>query len=220
VNSISYDPSYPLLDPRRPLNLSDEQLAGVVALDLGSGSAPEAGYLGVDCRDFPGVLQFNLAAGDPWPFADGQMERLKSSHFIEHLPATQVVVSEHWKPGAAERSPGPTGYVKLCKLQDALCHFMDEAWRVTRLGGRFELRWPALVDRKEGYWCIGPFIDPTHRRFIPFETLPAYFSKAGRDANRIQSYDIACNWLPLSHHQRECAPGLVEEIAVLERGPA
>lgn len=209
---------------------SAERLLAVRYLDLGCGSRPYlrelpdgdvVAYVGLDVRPPAGGIRFNVASGDPWPFADGQLQELYSSHLVEHLPATEIIVSDHWKLVGNERAPGPTGYQRLRATQDALFWFMEEAWRVTKLGGRFELRWPALVDRRpgHGYWSLGPFVDPTHRRFIPLETFQIYFSTQGRAQNALEHYGLHCNWLPVEYGQGELGVGLIEERLILQRGP-
>lgn len=208
-----------------------DQLAAARRLDLGSGPRAyrpadiELGddlYLGIDQRVFPGIVQFDLASGDAWPFADEQMEALFSSHLIEHLPAGEVRAHEFWDDVLGRRSSVPGRWQRSRGNQDALFWFMDEAWRITKPGGRFELHWPALVDRRpnHGYWCLGPFMDPTHRRFIPFETISLYCSAEGRAHHGVSNYDVRCNWIVREYGQGELAPGLIEERVVLERGPA
>lgn len=99
----------------------------------------------------------------PWPWPDNSIEELSSSHFIEHIPT-------HWSQQG----------------KDLLCWFFDEAWRVIKPGGVFLLQWPALQS-------VRAFQDPTHRRYIPLETLN-YLNAEWRQAVGISHYNIACNW--------------------------
>jgi hypothetical protein len=137
-------------------------------LDLGSGPRPAEGYEGVDI--VPGVTthSFDLANGTPWPFADDSVGELRSCHFIEHVPMTYV----------GQRN------------QDALLWFFDEAYRIAVDGATFTLQWPALQS-------VRAFQDPTHRRFIPAETL-AYLSRENRRAMGLEHYRVSCNWVTLA----------------------
>lgn len=71
----------------------------LIKLDLGCGTRKRGdGYLGVDCRDFPGVdLVADLTK--PWPWSDASVEAAHCSHFVEHLvPAERIhFVNELWR---------------------------------------------------------------------------------------------------------------------------
>jgi len=135
-------------------------------LDLGAGRTPRDGFEAVDI--LPGSAWLvNLASGSRWPWDDESVDELYSSHFIEHIPA-ELVVTRH-------------GY------QDALLWFFDEAFRVCKAGALFTLRWPA-------YDHVWAFQDPTHRRFIPPQTLH-YLCRVGREELRVQGYNVRCNWV-------------------------
>lgn len=76
-----------------------------VRLDLGCGSKPREGYVGVDRLPFDGKVQHVLDLGrERWPWADSSVDEIWSSHFLEHLTA-------------GER-----------------CHAMNETWRVLKPG--------------------------------------------------------------------------------------
>lgn len=216
-------------------------------LDLGSGPNPAAGHVGVDrpegddppltttlaalpCQpriDARGIVRFDLACGLPWPFEDESIEGLHSSHLIEHLPCADVLAYDRWPDAPVDAAPPdalPDGhrYLRRVGPRDALLRFMDEAWRVTKPGGQFLLRWPALVDQDTGEIQIAPFQDPTHRRFIPLEQVP-YWSVEGRKALGVEQYPASCDWRPVSFSQRKHgAPpkyALIENEVILERGP-
>ncbi|HEY3493845.1 MAG TPA: class I SAM-dependent methyltransferase [Polyangiaceae bacterium] len=151
------------------------------ALDLGSGPCPAPGYVGVDlCAEDPkrAVIEFDLFSGARWPFADESVERLRCCHVIEHIPHERV---------------GP-------RRQDSFFWFFDEAYRISKPGCRFELRWPHP-------WHDFADQDPTHCRRIPAATLD-YLSRAGRRALRVEQYPVSCNWV--------VEPGSVEELASAE----
>ena len=195
-------------------------------LDLGCGEKPVEGHVGVDLPlpgatspgaaresfqayvDPSGIVRFDLASGIPWPFETGSFEGLHSSHLIEHLPAEFVDVYR-WE----QRDLG--NYLAHLGTRDALCWFLQEAWRVTAVGGEFLLRWPALVDERTGRFCVEAFIDPTHRRFIPLRQLQNW-SRSGRNALPAHHLGIDCNWTVRRTVQRERG-GAIENEALLLR---
>jgi hypothetical protein len=67
-----------------------------------------------------------------------------------------------------------------------LVAFFDECWRILKPGGKLTLIWPALQS-------VRAFQDPTHRRFIPLETLN-YLSDEWRRANGLGHYLGACDF--------------------------
>lgn len=168
-------------------------------LDLGSGPAPAEGFEGVD--RVPGTHHtFDLTSGLVWPWADGSIEALRCSHFIEHIQATDLFVTEWvcvhgWDRRLADQHGTP-----LCdrcepvepgdppgRWVDALIFFFDEAHRVIEPGGAFEVIWPALQHESA-------FQDPTHRRFIPPKLL-AYLNRDFRAANRLAFLGARCHWV-------------------------
>lgn len=153
-------------------------------LDLGSGSRPREGYVGVDIAALENVVAFDLTSGNKWPWKDGEIEELSSSHFIEHIAADYVEVM---RSGTPYRKHDEMNIMVERVLQDRLFFFFDEAFRVIKPGGLFHVTWPSLKSSDA-------FRDPTHRRFIPLE-FTHYLSKAGRDAMGLQHYVVSCNWL-------------------------
>lgn len=141
-------------------------------LDLGSGPRPAEGFKGVDI--VPGVTDycFALDDGKRWPFPDNSVEKLRANHFIEHIQACDV-----WVPVSESEN----------RRQDALLWFFSEAYRIAKPGATFELQWPALQS-------IRAFQDPTHRRFIPSNTL-VYLDKDGRKAMGLEHYNVQCDWV-------------------------
>lgn len=200
-------------------------------LDLGCGQAPLAGFVGVDLPDDPlaplgekpfqayvdgeGIVRFDLCNGIPWPFEDDSVEELFCSHVIEHLPPGRIRVSR-WQTIDGSRRLVPSG------TQDALFWFLDEAWRVTRPGGKFLLRWPSLEDARTGAIQLLPFHDPTHYRFIPIAQL-GYWSRKGRKIHRVEQYRARCDWGLVRATQRELVAGegktLLETEVELRKEP-
>jgi hypothetical protein len=142
-------------------------------LDLGSGQHPREGFEGVDLYAREATHKVDLFRF-PWPFASDSVEELHCSHFIEHVPLLYAA------PGA-----DPTPLPANSESRDLLVLFFDECWRILRPDGRMQVIWPALQS-------VRSFQDPTHRRFIPGETL-SYFSKAWREANGLGHYLGSCD---------------------------
>lgn len=152
-------------------------MSAPIRLDLGSGPRPREGFQGVDVAKLEGIVTFDLIRGDRWPWKDGEVDELSSSHFIEHIPADNLSIM---------RSRSGTALVERVQ-QDRLLWFFDEAFRVIKPGGLFHLVWPALKSSDA-------FRDPTHRRFLPLE-FTHYLSAAGRASMGLEHYETRCNWV-------------------------
>lgn len=80
-------------------------------LDLGSGPHPRKGFRGVDLHCGPERVDLSVF---PWPWADGSVDEVWSSHFVEHLTSLQWI------------------------------GFVDELHRILKPGGRAVIVHPAL----------------------------------------------------------------------------
>lgn len=156
----------------------------MIKLDLGAGRHPKEGFIPVDRADLelPDQVVWDLVDGKPWPWETSTVDELHSSHFIEHIPANEIVryCWAEWK------GPGQVSWEPDGKPIDALFFFFDEAWRIAKPNATFELIWPALKS-------TNAFRDPTHRRFLPLEFLH-YMSKRGREVMRVEHYGAVCDW--------------------------
>jgi len=76
-------------------------------LNLGSGKSEHEGFVGVDIRDFGQAIKADLRK--VWPWKDGSVSEAYSSHFLEHLTASERI------------------------------HFANELYRVLRPGGKCQL---------------------------------------------------------------------------------
>lgn len=63
--------------------------AGPIRLDLGCGPNKRPGFRGVDATAFPGVDVVHDLRTAPWPWTDGSVEEVHTSHFVEHLTAME-----------------------------------------------------------------------------------------------------------------------------------
>ena len=80
-------------------------------LDLGCGTRKRDGFVGVDVRAFPGV-EVVADLRQRWPWPDGGVSEVYSSHFVEHLDSGERI------------------------------HFVNELYRVLVPGGRATLVTP------------------------------------------------------------------------------
>jgi len=144
---------------KKPKLHQDKKL---LRLDLACGLSPADGYEGVDLYGDKAKHKWDLLK--PWPLKDNSCEELRCSHFIEHIPMTEI--------GG----------------QDAFFWFFDQAWRVLIHGGLFRVDWPCLQSTRA-------FQDPTHRRFIPQETM-LYLAKNWREHPEIKlgHYNVKCDF--------------------------
>lgn len=165
------------------------------SLDLGSGTCPAAGYVGVDlleqepdAQGLGRVLYADLFGGEPWPFESASCERLRAFHVIEHIPRDRVVIGSTRVRRSVRRPGGPpqVEYSSVPITQDALFWFFDQAYRIARPGCRFELAWPHPQSDDADK-------DPTHHRRIP-SSMVHYLSVEGRRDMRILHYPVTCDW--------------------------
>lgn len=143
-----------------------------VKLDLASGQVPRPGYTGVDL--FTGDHRVDLLSF-PWPWADNSVDEVVCSHFVEHIPMGFVDANNevHTMPGEGRK--------------ELFFAFFDELYRVLKPGARAEIVTPYLMSHRA-------FQDPTHRRFI-CEASFSYLMKPWRDANKLDHYNVNCNFI-------------------------
>jgi len=67
-----------------------ELVEGPIRIDIGCGNNKKEGCIGVDKFDLEGVDCCIDLTQERLPFADGSVEYIYSSHFIEHLPNAQT----------------------------------------------------------------------------------------------------------------------------------
>lgn len=146
--------------PHATSALADRQAHGysLMKIDIGGGTLSPEGWINLDpvhgsMTYGTGVSWRRRAQDTPWPPADGEVEAVRASHVLEHIPsgADRIAV-------------------------------MNEAHRVLRSGGTFEIILPLVgyTDRDTGAPMsnqIGwqPWSDPTHVSFWWFPESLLYF---------------------------------------------
>jgi hypothetical protein len=110
----------------------------------------------------------------PWPWADGSVVELHSSHFVEHLPMIYVDAEGNEVPCG---TPG---------AKDLFFAFFDECYRILAPGAWITIVVPCLRNNRA-------FQDPTHRRFYPAEAF-FYLFKKFREVNHLDHYNVKCDF--------------------------
>jgi predicted SAM-dependent methyltransferase len=108
----------------------------MTSIEIGGGHLVQAGWTNLDPTHGVGEWQ-RPAQVVPWPAGDGSVQAIRASHVMEHIPAGQPRID-----------------------------VMNEAHRVLRPGGVFEIRVPNALS---GTWHA--FADPTH---VSFWCIPSF----------------------------------------------
>lgn len=108
----------------------------MTSIEIGGGHLVQAGWTNLDAWNGHGEWK-RLAQDTPWPTGDDSVDAIRAAHVMEHIPA---------------------GEPRLA--------VMNEAHRVLRPGGVFEIRVPNCLS---GTWHA--FADPTHVSFWCVESF-------------------------------------------------
>lgn len=106
-----------------------QDLAGI-QLDIACGENKQAGFVGIDVRDLPGVDIVHDLNNIPWPLDDESCLRAFASHYVEHI------------------NPADFGFIK----------FMNEVWRILKPEAQFAIATPYAGS--PGYWQDPTHINP------------------------------------------------------------
>ena len=157
----------------RRAKLVEAASPSLIKLDLGCGLNPREGFEGVDLYGDKAKHKVDLFKF-PWPFVDNSVDEIACSHLLEHIPAREV----------EERDL--SGDDKSYLGADMLFAFMDECWRIMKVGAWMNVVIPSgRSDR--AFW------DPTHRRFLMQVTF-LYFAEGWRIINGLEHYRVSCNF--------------------------
>ena len=139
-----------------------------VKVNLGGGQWREEGWINLDICDLPEVDIVHDLTKFPWPFEDESVDEIKSQHLIEHFD-------------------GPT-FIK----------FMEECYRILKPAW-FSPDNPNqpikgfMTHLAPYYTSIRCWQDPTHKQAIS-EAKFLYFNKQWREQNKLDHYDITCDF--------------------------
>ena len=149
-----------------------------VRLDFGCGLKPKVGFEGVDRNSHSHALHIIDLLKFPLPRRDSSVDEIWCEHFMEHIPAREVVDGDLTSFGQLSRQD--------MIGQDMFLAFFDECYRILCPGGKITLVWPALQSSRA-------FKDPTHRRFIPVETMH-YLNVGWRRSKNLSHYPVVCDF--------------------------
>lgn len=102
----------------------------MINVDIGGGTAPTPGFINLDPAH--GIDVWRRRIQDGIPAGDGEINEVRASHVLEHVPAGQERID-----------------------------VFNEVWRVLRPGGRFTVILPVVSDG-EGRVNWQAIADPTH----------------------------------------------------------
>lgn len=116
-------------------------------LEIGGGTKLQAGWVNLDLNHGEGLWR-RFAEQTPWPTEDDSVDAILASHVMEHIPAGQPRID-----------------------------VMNEAHRVLKPGGHFEIRVPLMI----GTWHA--IADPTHVSFWVPESFGYFDGNQHYDAD-------------------------------------
>lgn len=143
-----------------------------IRLDIGCGGAKQPNFVGMDVRDLPGVDIVHDVTMFPWPLPDESVLTAIASHLLEHIPPFQAdpkllglirLLVNKGIIGANDID----SYIGDYDATPMFIKFMDEVWRVLKVGGEFAIAVPH--GRSDGF-----LQDPSHCNAIN-EARWAYF---------------------------------------------
>lgn len=148
-----------------------EEKSGI-RLDIGCGAAKQEGFVGLDARALPGVDIVWDVLRFPWPLPEECAILAMSSHLLEHIPPFQSdpkllgVIQLLWDKGLVTKEEIQE-YVGNYNSTPQFIAFMNEVWRVMKVGGQFAISVPH--GHSEGF-----LQDPSHCNMMN-EARWAYF---------------------------------------------
>lgn len=125
-----------------------EETAPLLRLDFGCGNNKKEGFTGVDNIKFDAVDVVLDVANDQWPWADGTVDEINASHFVEHLTQDErvkffnecyrvlkpncklSVVCPHWASTRAYGDPTHK-WPAFCEMA---CFYLNKEWRLGKDG--------------------------------------------------------------------------------------
>jgi hypothetical protein len=143
-----------------------------IRLDIGGGGNPQPGFVNMDARALPGVDIVWDVLKFPWPLPDESVVLAMASHLLEHIPPFQtdpklLGLIELLLDTGVVTPEQIRKFVGRYDSQPFFIAFMNEVWRVMKVGGRFAIVVPH--GRSQGF-----LQDPSHCNAMN-ETRWSYF---------------------------------------------
>jgi len=161
---------------------------GGCKIDVGCGFNKAPGFIGVDFRSGPGVDVVQDLTMFPWNgIPDECASIVMTSHLNEHInPASSnpqlAALIDLLKSKGVLTEKEVESTVGEYKYLGGFIRFMDELWRITKVGGSLMMTHPHADSP-------GMKQDPTHINFIN-QTTYMYFDPMGRDHISGQFYHL------------------------------
>ena len=149
-------------------------------LDLACGDNKREGFKGIDVvktesTDYVVDLQVY-----PWPIESGSVEHAHCSHYIEHIPHSNVnAILKHSNSFEEFKE-------KMANSKDGLIEFWNELYRILKPGGKASIIAPYYSSQRA-------YGDPTHERSIA-DSTGWYLNKAWVDDSGIGHYGLNCDF--------------------------
>ena len=139
----------------------------LLKLDLGCGQNKQVGFTGVDIKKIKGVDVVHDLFKFPWPFKDESISEIFCSHFFEHVPARlrALMMDEIYRILVSPHEDGSGNNVH------GRCTFITPYYSSMRAIQDYTHEWPPI--------CEGSFL---------------YFNKSWREQNKLDHYDIHCDF--------------------------
>lgn len=143
-----------------------------IRLDIGGGAHPNQGFVNMDVRPLPQVDIVWDCTRFPWPIPDSSVLCAVTSHLVEHIPPFQAdpkllgLIRLLLEMNIVTESQ-VAEYIGAYNSTPMFIQFMNEVWRVLKVGGEFAISCPH--GRSDGF-----LQDPSHIHAIN-ETKWAYF---------------------------------------------
>jgi hypothetical protein len=131
-----------------------------VSLDVGCGAYKRVGALGMDIRPLEGVDIVHDFNQFPWPIPDEVCMLVTATHVVEHIPKWGASPQIHAlaklmvKKGLLTQKEIDQ-YVGETQIFSYWMRFLDEVWRISKVGGQFAMVLPYAGS-------AGFYQDPTH----------------------------------------------------------
>ncbi len=147
--------------PNIPKKIQDKiNKSKFVSLDVGCGAYKRHGSIGMDIRPLEGVDIVHDINQFPWPIPDEVCMIVTASHVAEHIPKWGANPQIHLlaelliKNGIVSRKDIEKN-VGETQIFSYLMRFMDEIWRISKVGGQLAMVLPYAGS-------MGFYQDPTH----------------------------------------------------------
>jgi hypothetical protein len=159
-------------------------------LDLACGDgARTEGFFGIDIQPGKDVDYIMDLQKYPWDIESDSAEEVRCAHYLEHIKHDNVNLDLRDiinKSSNFDEFKELINSEEFIKPRDGLIKFMNELYRIMKVGGKVTLISPY-------YSSDRAFGDPTHVRYMCDWSF-FYFNKTWRKVNKLEQYGIDCDF--------------------------